>query len=217
MTVRIFLADGAVMFCEALRLLLETQPNYKVVGCTGDGATAVREIGLLSPDIAILDVYLPGLDGIEVTREIATLEARTHIIILSMCTLTSTVVEALRAGARGYVFKTSLGRDIIEAVQAVAAGQKYLNKGLASSIIEDYVIQDRESHTLPAVDRLSAREREVLQLIIEGCSSAEAAERLLLSVGTVDTYRSRIMRKLDVKDFLGLVRFTVQHGLVRLA
>jgi DNA-binding NarL/FixJ family response regulator len=134
-----------------------------------------------------------------------------------MCTLTSTVVEALRAGARGYVFKTSLGRDIIEAVQAVAAGQKYLNKGLASSIIEDYVIQDRESQALPAVERLSAREREVLQLIIEGCSSAEAAERLLLSVGTVDTYRSRIMRKLDVKDFLGLVRFTVQNGLVRLA
>jgi DNA-binding NarL/FixJ family response regulator len=172
---------------------------------------------LLSPDIAILDIFMPGLGGIEVARELATQGSQTHIIILTMCTLTNTVVEALRAGAHGYVFKTSLGREIIEAVQVVAAGQKYLNLELTRSIIEDYVIQDRERQTLPAVARLSSREREVLQLIIEGCSSAEAAERLLLSVGTVDTYRSRIMRKLEVKDFLGLVQFTIQHGLVRLA
>lgn len=205
------------MFCEALQLLLETQPTFRVIGSTDDGWTAVREIGLLSPDIAILDIYMPGLGGVEVIQELAKMGSRTQIIVLSMCTLTNTAVEALRAGASGYVFKTSLGSEIIEAVQVIADGQKYLNPRLSRSIIEEYVLLNGKDQALSALSRLSTREREVLQLLIEGCSSAEAAERLLLSVGTVDTYRSRIMRKLEVKDFVSLVKFTIQHGLIRLA
>jgi DNA-binding NarL/FixJ family response regulator len=120
----------------------------------------------------------------------------------------------LRAGVRGYLYKTSLSNEIIEAIQTVAEGQKYIQTSILQSIIEEYIVLDGKDQALA---RLSSREREVLQLLIEGHSSAEAAKYLALSVGTIDTYRSRIMRKLQVKDFAELLKFTIQHGLIRLA
>jgi len=216
MTTTIFLADDHAVFREALSMLLETQPGFRVIGSTGDGWTAVREVCTYTPDVAILDIAMPGLSGIDVARELAKLGSPTRIIILSMHPAVHFVIQALQAGVCGYVVKTSVGSEILRAIHAVAGGQHYLSPELLEATQYTTVEERKPDPPKSPLSQLSAREREVLQLVVEGYSSTQIAKMLSLSVSTVDTYRSRIMRKLGIKDLPSLVKFAIQHGLIRL-
>jgi DNA-binding NarL/FixJ family response regulator len=210
----IFLADDHTIVREGLRVLLDGQPDMRVVGDAADGRHTLEQVQRLRPTVVLMDIAMPDLNGIEATRQIRTACPATHVVILSMHSTSEHVFQALEAGASGYLLKESAGVEVIEAVRAAAAGQRYLSHKIAATM--DAYIQQREHATRSPLDRLSAREREILQLVVEGYSSADIAARLFLSPKTVETYRSRLMHKLDVRDIPTLVKFAIQHGLTPL-
>jgi DNA-binding NarL/FixJ family response regulator len=212
MKTTIFLTDDHAVVREGLRLLLETQPDFVVIGEAGNGREAVREMVRLSPDIAILDIAMPELNGIEATRQLAEVCPQTQVIILSMHVTSGHIFQALQAGARGYVLKSSVGAEVVKAVRAVKAGQRYLSPKISDQVIQAYLSQGDDD----PLARLSPREREILQLVVEGKSSAEIAKTLSLAPSSVDTYRSRLMQKLEIYDLPTLVKFALQHGLISL-
>lgn len=212
MKTTIFLTDDHAVVREGLRLLLETQPEFIVVGEAGDGRHAVREMARCCPDIAILDIAMPELNGIEATRQLAQVCPKTQVIILSMHITGGHIFQALQAGARGYVLKSSVGAEVVKAIQTVRAGQRYLSPKISDQVIEAYLSQGEDT----PLARLSAREREILQLVVEGKSSIEIAKILSLAPSSVDTYRSRLMQKLEIYDVPALVKFAIQHGLISL-
>lgn len=212
MKITIFLTDDHAVVREGLRLLLETQPDFEVIGEAGNGREAVRQMAQYCPDIAILDIAMPELNGIETTRQLAEVCPKTQVIILSMHVTSGHIFQALQAGARGYVLKSSVGAEVVKAVRAIKAGQRYLSPKISEQVIEAYLSQGEEN----PLARLSSREREILQLVVEGKSSAEIAKILSLAPSSVDTYRSRLMQKLDIYDLPSLVKFAIQHGLISL-
>ncbi|MBN1285926.1 MAG: response regulator transcription factor [Anaerolineae bacterium] len=216
MTIAVFLADDHAVVRDGLRLLLESQPDIQVVGDAANGREAVREIARLHPDIAVVDITMPELNGIEAARQIGAVSEGTQVVILSMHSTAEHVTRALQAGARGYLIKESAGREVVEAVRAVYAGRRYLSQRISDMVIEGYVNPQNSIELQSPLDRLSPREREILQLVVEGKSSNEIAELLALSSKTVDTYRSRLMQKLEIGDLPGLVKFAIQHGLTSL-
>jgi DNA-binding NarL/FixJ family response regulator len=216
MTITIFLADDHAVVRDGLRLLLETQPDFQVVGDAGDGREALRLISQRQPNVAILDIAMPELNGIEVARRLRENALETRVIILSMHVTSGYVFQALQAGARGYVLKSSVGAEVVQAVRAVQAGQRFLSQKIADQVIDDYLNQVEIRETPDPLARLSSREREILQLVVEGKSSAEIARLLSLSPSSVDTYRSRLMQKLEISDLPSLVKFAIQHGLTSL-
>jgi DNA-binding NarL/FixJ family response regulator len=159
---------------------------------------------------------MPELNGIEAVQGIGEVCSSTQIIILSMHSTTEHIFRALQAGARGYLLKESAGIEVVNAVRAVHAGHRYLSQKISDWLIDDYVRQRQDAEAISPLARLSPREREVLQLVVEGKSSAEIADALSLSVKTVETYRSRLMLKLGISDLPGLVKFAIQHGLTPL-
>jgi len=201
---------------DGLRYLLEAQPDIKVVGDAADGRQTLRLVERLRPDVAIMDIAMPELNGIEATRRIRTDCPSTQVIILSIYSTEEHVSRALEAGARGYVLKESAGIEVVNAVRAVHSGHHYLSQKLSDQLIDDYLHQIKASGEKDPLDRLSPREKEVLQLVVEGKSSAEIAAALSLSIKTVETYRSRIFQKLDIDDLPSLVKFAIQHGLTPL-
>lgn len=211
--IRVFLADDHAIVRDGLRFLLEAQPDMQVVGQSDNGRDAVRQIAELKPDVAVLDVTMPELNGIEATRQIVQTSPLTQVIILSIHSTSEHVLRALQAGAAGYLLKESAGIEVALAVRAVYQRNHYLSRQLSQQAIQDYIEQQQMPDPLAA---LSAREREVLQLVVEGRSSAEIAEMLALSPKTVETYRSRLMTKLGIADLPGLVKFAVLHGLTPL-
>ena len=214
MTITIVLADDHGVVRAGLRLLLESQPDFKVVGEAADGHDALRAVAQLSPHIAVIDIAMPGLNRIEVARQIHSEHSATQVIILSMYANPEHIYRALRAGARGYVLKEAAGDELIEAIRTVQAGRRHLSAKIIDEFIDDYIDQRLLMEIEDPVERLSSREREVLQLVVEGNSTAEIAERLFLSPKTVDTYRSRLMQKLGITDLPQLVLFALRNGII---
>lgn len=212
MAITVLLADDHAMLRDGLRLILTTQPDIRVVAAVGDGRSAVQQAQESLPDVVVLDIAMPELNGIEAARQIAAALPDTKIVMLTMYGTREHIFRALRAGARGYLLKESAGAEIIEAVRAVDAGQHYLSRSVTEVILDDYIsLTEQASRPL---DRLSEREREVVQFIVAGKSGPEIAAQLHLSPKSIDTYRRRAMQKLGVTDLAGLIRFAMENGLV---
>jgi DNA-binding NarL/FixJ family response regulator len=211
MNVRILLVDDHPLVCEGLRALLEQQGDLEVVGVVADGRDAIRSTEELRPDVVIMDVSMPGLNGIEATARIRHDHPEVRVIMLSMHDTAEHIYRALKAGAEGYVLKESAGREVLDAVRAVCAGKRYLSSRIAALAAVEARLRARQD-TSP-LESLSAREREILQFVVEGRTSSEIAAVLSLSPKTVETYRSRLMNKLGLGDVPSLVKFALQHGL----
>jgi DNA-binding NarL/FixJ family response regulator len=216
MSISIFLADDHAVVRDGLRALLEAQPDMRVIGDAANGRDTVRQVAQLCPDVVVLDIAMPELNGIEAAREIAQVSPATQVVILSMYSTTEHIFQALQAGVRGYLLKESAGIEVVNAVRAVHTGQRYLSQKISDTMIDDYIRQRQAPQAQSPLARLSLRERQVLQFVAEGKSSAEIAGILSLSLKTVETYRSRVMHKLGISDLPGLVRFAIQHGLTPL-
>jgi DNA-binding NarL/FixJ family response regulator len=215
-SITVFLADDHAVVRDGLRVLLEAQPDIRVIGDAANGRETVRQVARLRPDVVVIDIAMPELNGIEAAQEIGEICPSTQIIILSMHSTTEHIFRALQAGARGYLLKESAGIEVVNAVRAVHAGHRYLSPKTSDKLVDDYVRQRKAAEAKSPLARLSPREREVLQLVVEGNSSAEIADTLSLSVKTVETYRTRLMHKLDISDLPSLVKFAIQHGITSL-
>lgn len=207
--IRILLADDHAMVRQGFRLILGAQPDMEIVGEAGNGREALEMAAKLKPDLVVMDVAMPELNGIEATRRMAETSPRTRVLALSMHKDSVYVREILRAGARGYLLKDSIDKDLVSAVRAVAKGDGYLSPGVSEAVLSDY-----RKHVTDPLDLLTSREREVLQMIAEGKTNKEIAQTLELSVYTVDAHRGRIMEKLNLHSTGELVRFAVRNGLV---
>lgn len=216
MSIAVFLADDHAVVRDGLRFLLEAQGDIEVVGDAADGRETVRRVAELCPDVVIMDVVMPELNGIEATKQITEVCPSARVIILSMHSTSEHIFRAFRAGAWGYLLKESAGSEVVRAVRAVQGGRRYLSDKIADTVLDDYMRWGEAVETQSPLDRLSAREREILQLVVEGHSSAKIASILSVSPKTVDTYRSRLMQKLGISDLPGLVKFAVQHGVTPL-
>jgi two-component system, NarL family, response regulator NreC len=208
--ITVLLVDDHSVVRDGLRFLLEAEGDIRVVGGAANGREAVQSARRLNPDVVIMDLAMPELNGTEATLQIHETCPATQVLILSMHSTAEHIFRALQAGAQGYLLKESAGPEVVTAVRTVHSGRRYLSQKIAQTVIDDYI---RERHASSPLDSLSPRERQILQLIAEGKSSAETAKTLFLSPKTVETYRSRMMHKLGVEDFAGLVRFAIQHGL----
>jgi len=216
MSITVFLADDHAVVRDGLRFLLEAQQDIEVIGDAANGRDAVHQVAQLHPDVVILDIAMPELNGIEAARQIGEVCPSTQIIMLSMHSTTEHVFRALQAGARGYLLKKSAGIEVVNAVRAVLAGRRYLSQKISDKVFDDYVRQREAVQAKRPLARLSPREREVLQLLVEGKSGAQIATILFLSPKTVDTYRRRLMQKLGISDLPSLVKFAILHGLTPL-
>jgi len=212
MPITVFVADDHPVMHEGLTHLLHAHEDIRVVGVASNGRDAVRQVSQLHPNVLIADIAMPEINGIEATRQIRERWPETRVVILSMHSTPDHLFHALEAGARGYILKENAGGEIVNAVRAVHAGERYLCKKIADVLAEQVA---RHSGPNP-LDSLSKREREVLQLVAEGRTSVEIATKLSLSPKTVDSYRSRLMQKLQINDVPGLVKFSIQHGLTTL-
>jgi DNA-binding NarL/FixJ family response regulator len=208
MSIRVFLADDHIVVLDGLRLLLEKQPFMKVIGVASSGLDVVKQVLELHPDVVVMDIAMPDLNGVEATREIIESGTSTQVVILSMHSTAEHIFQALRAGALGYVLKQSAGMELVEAIRAVNAGRPYLSQKLTETM-KTNTNQQIES----PLERLTRRELQVLQLTVEGKSAAEIAACLSVTAGTVATYRWRLMSKLGLTDLPSLVKFAIQHGL----
>jgi len=206
------IADDHSVVAEGLRHLVEAERDIEVVACVADGREAVQQARDTQPDVVLMDLSMPELNGADATRAILERDPKCRVIVLSMYSQREYVRRALKAGAAGYVVKRSAAKEVVEAIRAVHAGQRYLSPRVADVVLEDYSDEKQDD----PLTRLSAREREVLQLLAEGRTGAQIAERLSLSQKTVETYRARLVEKLGIRDLAGLVRFAIQKGLVSL-
>jgi DNA-binding NarL/FixJ family response regulator len=212
MTIRILIADDHAVVAEGLKHLIEAQQDLQVVAIVGDGREAVRIAKESQPHVVLMDLSMPELNGADATRAIVENDPKCRVIVLSMYAEREYVRRALKSGAAGYVVKRSAAKEVVDAIRAVHAGQRYLSPRVADAVIEDYAADEKAD----LLERLSAREREVLQLLAEGRTGAEIAARLTLSQKTVETYRARLVEKLGIRDVAGLVKFAIQRGLVSL-
>ncbi|SRR5581483_706664 len=207
--IRILLADDHTVVRHGFKMILGAHPDMEIVGEAGNGREAVELAERLEPDVVVMDVAMPELNGIEATRRLAGSTPRTRVLALSMHKDSVYVREILRAGARGYLLKDAPANDLLTAVRAVARGEGYLSPGVSDAVLNDY-----RRHVTDSIDLLSTREREVLQMIAEGKTNKEIAGVLNLSIYTVDAHRGRIMEKLNLHSVNELVRFAVRKGLV---
>ncbi|MCG2576228.1 response regulator transcription factor [Dechloromonas sp. XY25] len=213
MTITVLIADDHAVVRDGLRLLLENQADIRVIGEVADGREAVDATLRLQPDVVLMDLAMPLLNGADATALIMEKRESSKIIILSMHSTVEHVFRALQAGALGYLRKESAGNEVVDAVRAVHAGRRYLSQKITESVVDDYVRKRAEESPL---ESLSQREREILQMLVEGRSGIDIARLLHVSPKTVDTYRSRMMQKLGIGDLPGLVKFALQHGLTTL-
>jgi DNA-binding NarL/FixJ family response regulator len=213
MTITVFLVDDHRVLRDGLRVLIDSQDDIEVIGEAEDGNKAIAGITKMKPNVAVMDITMPELNGIDAAQTIHENQPETGIIILSIHSDLEHIFRALQAGAQGYLLKESAGSEVISAVRAVYLGRRYLSPSIRDIVMDAY-LHDQQEHS--PLDLLSRREREVLQLSVESYSSAEIGEKLNLSPKTIDTYRSRLMGKLGVRDLLELVRFAIKHGITPL-
>ena len=211
----IFLADDHAIVRRGLRTMLENEPGFSVVGETGGGLETIRMVSELKPDVLVLDIMMDDVSGIEVARQVTKNSPRTAIVILSMYSSKGYILEALQAGARGYVVKKSATTELVQAVHEVVVGRRYLGQYVSDVVVNAY-LEKAETGTADPYDSLSSREREVLHLAAHGYTNAEIAERLYISRRTVETHRANAMRKLDLHTQLDLWRYALQRGILPL-
>ena len=207
--IRILLADDHAVVRQGFKMILSSQSDMEIVGEAGNGREVVELAENLKPDIVVMDVAMPELNGIEATRRLASSVPHARVVALSMHKDNVYVREILRAGARGYLLKDSVAGDLVSAIRAVAQGEGYISPAVSNAVLDDY-----RKHVTNPIDLLSSREREVLQMLAEGKTNKEIAVVLNLSVYTVDAHRGRIMEKLNVHSINELVRFAVRNGLI---
>lgn len=213
MSISVLIADDHAVVRDGLRLLLENQPDIRVVGEVADGRAAVEAALRLKPDVVLMDLAMPLLNGADATAQIMEKLESSKVVILSMHSTVEHVFRALQAGALGYLRKESAGNEVVDAVRMVHSGRRYLSQKITESVVDDYVRKRADESPL---ESLSQREREILQLLVEGRSGIDIARLLNVSPKTVDTYRSRMMQKLGIGDLPSLVKFALQHGLTTL-
>ncbi|MGO9262389.1 MAG: response regulator [Bryobacteraceae bacterium] len=214
MTIQILLADDHTVVRKGLRLLLEGHPGFQVIADAADGREAVALAERYHPDVAVLDIAMPILNGIEAARQIAAKLPKTAIVILSMHSDEGYVLRALKAGARAYLLKDSAEYDLIHAVEAVSEGKAFFSPAISKMLVEDYMRQMRERQVEDSYELLTTREREVLQLLAEGKSNKEAAGILNLSLYTVETHRSNILQKLNLHSGAELILYAIRKGVI---
>ena len=214
MAIRIFLAEDHHLVREGTRLLLEVEPDFEVIGEAEEGLRAVEETLRLCPDVLIVDIVLPDLNGIEVTREVKRHAPEIKIISLSMYDTESYVLEALKAGASAYVLKKSTAAELVQAVHQVLAGDRYLSPPLNGMLLETFARRSAEEYEVDPYESLTQRERQVLQMAAQGMKNPEIAERLLLSVRTVEMHRARLLTKLKLHNQTELVRYALKRGVI---
>jgi len=207
--IRILLADDHAVVRQGFKMILAAQADMEIVAEAGNGRDAVEAAQRLRPDVVVMDVAMPELNGIEATRRIVEASPHTRVLALSMHKDSVYVREILRAGARGYLLKDAPAGDLVSAVRAVAGGEGYLSPGVSNAVLDDY-----RRHVTNPIDLLTSREREVLQMLAEGKTNKEIAGVLQLSVYTVDAHRGRIMEKLNLHSINELVRFAVRNGMI---
>jgi DNA-binding NarL/FixJ family response regulator len=207
--IRILLADDHAIVRRGFQMILAEQPDMEIVGEAGNGREALELAAKLKPDVVVMDVAMPELNGIEATRRMADHAPHARVLALSMHKDSVYVREILRAGARGYLLKDAAPADLVTAVRAIAAGEGYLSPAVSDAVLDDY-----RRHVTNPIDLLTSREREVLQMLAEGKTNKEIAGVLNLSVYTVDAHRGRIMEKLNAHSINDLVRFAVRNGLI---
>lgn len=213
--IRIVLADDHKLFRDGLRSMLDAQPNLAVVGEAGDGQIAVKLAKELQPHIILMDITMPDLNGIEAARRIAAEFPQVQVIILSMHSDRRYIIEALKAGARGYLLKDSALEEVVNAISECRAGKVYLSTKISDFVINDYINLAKTGES-SAYSILSAREREVLQMLAEGKTTKEIAGQLVVSVKTIETYRKQIMDKLDLHSIAELTKYAIREGLTQL-
>ena len=211
---RLLLGDDHTLMRTGLRKILEERPEWEVVAEVGDGREAVRKCTALKPDVAILDVAMPLLNGIDATQQIVRKVPETKVLVLSMHSDEAYVTRALQAGATGYMLKDSAGKDLLKGIASVAAGQAYFSPAIARLMLDDYVRRVSGSGVADRYETLSAREREIFQLIAEARTNKEVAELLEISPATVETHRARILQKLDIHNTAELVLYAVRRGVI---
>jgi two-component system response regulator NreC len=211
----VVIADDHSIVRQGLRALILADPGFRLLGEADNGLQAVRLVETMKPQILVVDLMMPGLNGLEVARQTKEISPLTRIVILSMHSDEAYVLEALRNGATGYVLKDAHAPDLMQALLAVAAGQHYLSPPLSQRAIEVYA-QKTEAATLDVYETLTKREREVLHLAAEGHSQNEIATKLVISPRTAETHRANLMRKLGLQNQTDLVRFAIKRGIVPL-
>jgi DNA-binding NarL/FixJ family response regulator len=214
--IRVLVADDHAIVREGLGTMLGNQPDMVVVGLAANGRDAIRMVDEYQPDVAIMDISMPELNGIDAISQMLPRHPSIKVIVLSIHETKPYVNRALKAGARGYLLKETAGLEVLEAVRAVYSGERYLSQRI-SDLLTDISFRSLDgSKEVSPLEQLSSRESEILQLVAEGKTSQEIGERLSISSKSVDTYRSRLMRKIGVKDVAGLVKFAIQHGVISL-
>jgi DNA-binding NarL/FixJ family response regulator len=208
------LGDDHTLMRQGLRKIMEERPDWEVVAEVGDGREAVKKCQALKPDVAVLDVAMPLLNGIDATQQIAKKVPETKVLVLSMHSDEAYVTRALQAGATGYMLKDSAGKDLLKGIASVAAGQAYFSPSIARLMLDDYVRRVSGTDVVDRYETLSAREREIFQLIAEARTNKEVAELLEISPATVETHRARILQKLDIHNTAELVLYAVRRGVI---
>lgn len=214
MSTKILLADDHTVMRTGLRLLLERPEDFDVVGEAEDGRQAVSLAEKLAPDVCVLDIAMPNLNGIEATRQITERNPKIAVVILSMHSDEGYVMRALKSGAKAYLLKDSAEADLIRAIRAVREGKSFFSPAVSRMLLEDYVRQMQEKGTEDSYELLTAREREVLQLIAEGKANKDIANLLNLSLYTVETHRTHILQKLNLHSVPELILYAVRKGII---
>ena len=216
MTTRILLADDHDLMRAGLRALIRGYEGFEVIGEASNGHEALEQIEKLSPDIVLLDIMLPGLNGLDVLLRVPQIRAETRVIMLSMNSAEEYVLQAMRSGAAGYLVKSDSPNEFEAALKAVARGNTYLSSTVSRHVISGYLERQTGDNNVitSSYERLTPRQREVLQLIAEGKSTKEIAVRLTIGVKTVDTFRAQLMHILDIHDVAGLIRYAINRGLI---
>jgi DNA-binding NarL/FixJ family response regulator len=213
--IRILLADDHTVVRKGLRLLLEGQPEFQVVAEAADGREAVAQAEQHRPDVAVLDIAMPVLNGIEAARQISAKLPQTATVFLSMHSDEGYVLRALKAGARAYLLKDSAEHDLINAVKAVSEGKAFFSPAISKMLVEDYMRQMQDRQVEDSFDLLTTREREILQLLAEGKNNKEVATTLNLSLHTVETHRGNIFQKLNLHSGAELILYAIRKGVIR--
>lgn len=212
--IRVVLADDHTLIRAGLRMVVEAQPDLKVIGEAADGREAVALAEKMKPDIAVMDIGMPSLNGIEACRQIREMLPDTQVVMLSMHSDEGYVLRALKAGAKAYLLKDSAEADLALAIRAAAAGKSFFSPAVGKVLLEDYMRKLQRTGGEDSYDLLSPREREILQLVAEGKSSKDIADLLQLSVYTVETHRARVMQKLNLHSVPELILYAVRKGII---
>ncbi|HEV2661488.1 MAG TPA: response regulator transcription factor [Ktedonobacteraceae bacterium] len=214
MKIRILLADDHTILRAGLKMMLNAQPDMEVIGEAQDGRQAIREARRLQPDIVLMDITMPDINGIEATREIKKVAPDVRVLILTMHEHDEYIFQALRAGASGYMLKEAADTELISALHVIRSGQFYLSPMAQSVMVGDYLQRVRTGEEKDSYSSLTEREREILKLVAEGYTNNQIAERLVISPKTVDTHRTHIMDKLNLHSRAELVKYAMRRGLL---